>query len=237
MSLYKILAESFELLRDQPRFFVPRLISTSISTVWFIFVLENYVFSFSGANFSPLQIIFYLVSGPLIAFMGVFVSVMLAKMVDSGPQLRKSFRYTIMRFKSLMLVTLGILSASFLVATPFSFGIVLYPVLGLPVLIASGAISLVIFVAISFAIYFLPIALVESSRMVEMVKKSVSASRNNYLEVSIMLAFSLALLILAGLAQGVLETLGYIGFGLSRLISAVISTYIFVVSPKLYLSE
>lgn len=237
MKLYKTLVESFDLLKDQPRFFVPRLISTSISTVWFVFILENYLLGFSSMDFSMMQMLFYLASGPLIIFLGIFVSVMLARMVDEGPELKNAFIYTWGRFKSLLAVTVAMLSVSFMISIPFSFGIVLYPLLGIPVLVLSAGLSLLMMLAVSFAIYFLPIALVESTEIVETVKNSVKASRQNSVEVSVMLAFSLLLLVLSALAQGSLETLGYIGFALSRFMSAVVTTYIFVVSPKLYLSQ
>jgi F420-0:gamma-glutamyl ligase-like protein len=49
--------------------------------------------------------------------------------------------------------------------------------------------------------------------------------------------FSFALFGLALAAEGALESLGFAGFVLGRLASSAVSTYVFVVSPKLYLEE
>lgn len=235
MKLYEILTESFQLLREEPRFFVPRLISTGISTIWFILVFENYVLSFSGLQFSMLEMVLYLVSGPLIVLIGVFVSIMLAYMVENGPDLGEGFWYTFGRYKSLLAVTLGILVLGVLVSLPLSSGIVLYPLLGMPFIILTALVSILLLVATSFAIYFLPIAVVENNQVFAVLKDSVRSSRENSREVVIMLMFSLVLLAFAGLAQGSLQTLGYVGFVLSRFLSALTTTYLFVVSPKMYI--
>jgi len=237
MSLRQILRESFELLVEEPKYFVPRLISTSISSVWFIVVLDYYLPNFSALSLSTMGMVLYLVSGLLIVLLGVGVSIMLARMVDEGPGLRESFIYTLSRMKTILVVTFGMLVLGMLVSLPLTFGIVVYPLLGTSILIVSVVVSLLLMLTVSFLIYFLPIAIVENSSVLEGVKDSVLASRENYREVTIMLVFSFILLGLAGVAQGLLEFLGYMAFVLSRFTSALITTYLFVVSPKLYLVE
>ena len=237
MNLRQILRESFELLVQEPKYFVPRLISTSISSVWFILVLDYYLPNFSTLSLSTMGMVLYLVSGLLIVLLGVGVSIMLARMVDEGPGLRESFIYTLSRMKTILAVTFGMLVLGMLVSLPLTFGIVVYPLLGTSILIASVLVSLLLMLTVSFLIYFLPIAIVENSSVLEGVKDSVLASRENYREVTIMLVFSFTLLGFAGAAQGLLEFLGYMAFVLSRFTSALITTYLFVVSPKLYLVE
>lgn len=235
MNLYRILVESFQLLKDEPRFFVPRLFSTCISTIWFILVFDNYVLNLASLQLSRLELAAYLVSGPFIAFLGVFVSIMLAYMVDNGPNLTEGFFYTINRFKSLLGVTLGIMLLGFLVSIPLFAGFILYPVLGIQFLLATAAFSFLLFAASAFAIYFLPIAVVENSNVFASLKDSIRSSRRNSREVAAMLVLSLLLLAVAGIAQGALQTLGYIAFALSRFLSALTTTYLFVVSPKMYI--
>lgn len=237
MTLRQVFRESFELLKDQPKFFVPRLISTTISTAWFILVFDNYMSKLTTLNYSNSEMIFYLVSGPLIVFMGVEVSIMLARMVDKGPELKQSFLYTLGRMKTVLIVTWGMLSLGIMMALPLTLGIVLYPVLGIAVLAGAAALTVLMMVVVFYLLYFLPITLVENSSVMESIKDSISSSRENKKEVSIMLVFSFALLGLAGLTQGTLEFLGYLAFAASRFISVIVTTYLFVISPKLYLVE
>lgn len=237
MTLRKVLRESFELLKDEPKFFIPRLFSTTISTAWFIIVFDNYLSKLTTLNYSVPEMVFYLVSGPLIVFMGVAISIMLARMVDEGPELKKSFLYTLGRMKTVLLVTFGMLSLGIVMALPLSIGIVLYPFMGLTVLAGSILLTAVLMIAVFYLLYFLPITLVENTGVIESIKDSISSSRENKKEVTLMLLFSFALLGIAGLAQGALEFLGYLAFAASRFISVIVTTYLFVVSPKLYLVE
>jgi hypothetical protein len=234
VNLYKILVESFQLLRGEPRFFVPRLISTGISTIWFILVFDNYFLKIANLQLSAIELVAYLVSGPFIVFLGVFVSIMLAYMVENGPNLEESFFYTVNRFKSLLGVTLGVMLLGFLVSIPVFAGVIFLPVFGMRFLLATAAFSLLLFLASSFAIYFLPIAVVENNGVLSSLKDSMRSSRQNSREVAVMLLFSLALLGFAGMVQGALQALGYVAFALSRFISALTTTYLFVVSPKMY---
>lgn len=237
MKLYKILVESFEMLKDEPRFFVPRLVSTSISTLWFVLFFERYMAGLLAQQLSNAEIAFYFVSGPLIVFLGVFVSVMLARMVDKGPELKNAFTYTIGALGRLFKVTSVLMVAGFLVSLPMTAGIVFYPLIGLTGFLMASVASILLLILTAFAIYFLPIAIVESKDLRSSLVNSVRASRKNSWEVSAMLILSIILLALAGIAQGTIQTLGYIGFALSRLISAVTTTYLFIVSPNMYLGS
>lgn len=237
MTLRQVLKESFEMLKNQPKFFIPRLFSTTISTAWFILVFDNYLSKLTSMSYSVPEMVFYLISGPLIVFMGVAVSIMLARMVDEGPELKSSFYYTLGRMKTVLIVTWGMMSLGVMMALPLTLGIVLYPVLGIAVLAGSAALTVLMMVGVFYLLYFLPITLVENTGVIDSIKDSISSSRENRKEVSIMLLFSFALLGIAGLAQGALEFLGYLAFAASRFISVIVTTYLFVVSPKLYLVE
>ncbi len=237
MTLGQVLRESFEMLKGQPKFFVPRLISTTISTAWFILVFDNYLSKLTTLNYSNAEMIFYLVSGPLIVFMGVAVSIMLARMVDKGPELKSSFYYTLGRIPTVLIVTWGMMALGVLMALPLTLGIALYPAMGVPVLAGAGSLTVLMMIAVFYLLYFLPITLVENSGVIQSIRDSISSSRENSREVTVMMVFSLALLGLAGLAQGALEFLGYIAFAFSRFISVIVTTYLFVISPKLYLVE
>jgi len=80
MSLVDILRKSMHELRERPSYFIPRLASTSISSAWFLYMVQR-----------P-EIQTYLLTAPLIIFMGVFVPVMVAYMVENDAGLVDGFQ-------------------------------------------------------------------------------------------------------------------------------------------------
>ncbi|MFB6241238.1 MAG: hypothetical protein ABEJ36_00350 [Candidatus Nanosalina sp.] len=235
MNLRKILVESFRMLLDRPKLFVPKLVSTSISTLWILSLGLNFS---NPASVTREAAIFYLASAPLMILLGVTVSVMLAKMVQDEPHLRKSFLDTLRKWRSLLGVTTGILLAGVGIYIPSILGFSLYVLTGtFTFLIAGAAVSFLLMLLVSYSIFFLPISLVESSGLGESIREAVGASRRNSREVTLLLMMSFVLLGVAFTMQGTLQKLGILGFILSRLTSAVTTTYLFVVSPNMYLNE
>jgi hypothetical protein len=236
VKLQRALAESFKMLLEEPRLFVPKLVSTSVSTVWLLSFAELYAESVTPVDTSALTL--YLGSAPFIVFLGVFVSVMLAEMVDGKQVLYRSFKETLLQWKTLVMVSVALMVSGILLYIPLTAGLGLYILTGsLPVLIAGGAATILLMLLVSFSVFFLPITIVKKEGTLESIMESISASRSNPREVTVILLFSLALLGLAFTMQGTLQKLGMIGFATSRLVSAVVTTYLFVVSPKMYLDR
>ncbi len=228
--------ESFRMLLDQPKMFVPRLISTSISTAWILSFPALYSGQVSSIQFSTL--LYYVASMPLIALLGVFVSVMLAEMVADKPLLRKSFLKTLNQWKTLLTVSATLMVSTVLFYIPTALGIVLTFMTGQMIFTGAGAaVSLLLIFGFSFAIFFLPISITENNGLVKSFSNSFNASRRNSREVSVLMLFSLVLLGVAFTMQGTLQNIGIAGFIASRFTSAVMTTYLFVVSPKMYLED
>lgn len=229
MELTGVLQESFSLLKERPALFAPRLISTGISTVWFLSFFESL-----GNPF------IYFLTMPFIVLLGVFVSMMLADMVkiqDEPEFLRRSFMSTAGRWKKLLGTTVFFLMVSFVLSLPGSAGFILFSYTGNPIWLVGILLSFLLTMILSFAIYFLPISLVEKSGLAESFRDSAETSFQNSREVTLLLLVSVGLLGMATLSQGVLEGLGYAGFAASRLLSAVMTTYLFVVSPTYYMKN
>lgn len=209
--------------------FLPRFISTGLSTIWFLGFLE-----LIGGYF------FYLGTMPFIVVIGVFVSVMLAEMVRFKEQddfLRKSFLSTAGRWKKVIGASLVFIFTSFVISIPSSAGFLGFIYTGQPLWLLGILLSLVLIIGMSFAVYFLPISLVERSGLVDGFIDSARTSYQNSREVSLLLLLSLGLLAVAFVSQGALESIGYMGFAASRMLSAVVTTYLFVVSPSYYIEK
>lgn len=225
MKLTDTLRASFEELKERPAYFVPRLVSTSISTFWFIYILSSF------------NTEFYIVTAPLIVFMGLFVPVMVAYMVENQVGLIKSFQGTLRRTGDLLLASLAFIVLGAVTALPATIGAALLYVNGnliAPLIGFVLSISLIIFVA--FSTYFLPITLLRNG-LSGGFRKSAEFSARNQREVAALITFSFLLLIVSAVSSGVLETVGLIGFVIGRLTSAILSTYLIVVSPKYYLEK
>ncbi|QKQ98024.1 hypothetical protein GKQ38_00600 [Candidatus Nanohaloarchaea archaeon] len=225
MRLIEILEESFQELRERPVYFVPRFISTGISTAWFIYILSN------------LKTNLYLATAPFIIFMGLFVPVMVAYMVENRSGLIEGFQTTLRKADDIFLSTLVFFAAAAVAALPTVLGTALYIMnRNIAGLVIGGSLSLLLILATGFATYFLPITLIRNG-VIESFRESASFSSQNSREVTALLLFSFLLFGLSAASSGVLQTLGLIGFVLGRFTSAVVATYLIVVSPKYYLEK
>ncbi|MFB6192761.1 MAG: hypothetical protein ABEK00_00765 [Candidatus Nanohaloarchaea archaeon] len=225
MELMTVLRKSLEELASRPTYFVPRLVSTSISTAWFIYMT------------SQLDLGLYLVSAPFIIFIGIFVPVMVAYMVDKQSGLIKAFTATLRKSGKLFLSTIAFFVIGAVAAIPTVLGLAVFLLSkNLVALILGFALSVGMILVTGVFTYFLPITLNRES-FVESFRKSASFSNRRRSEVTALILFSFVLLGLSTLANGLAQKLGLIAFAVGRFTSAVISTYLIIVSPKYYLEE
>jgi hypothetical protein len=133
--------------------------------------------------------------------------------------------------------TLAFFLAGALTAVPTVAGLLIfqatssYTALALGLLLSIAAVLLT-----GFASYFLPITLIRNG-VVDGFRESASFSSSNRNEVTALIVFSFLLFGVSAASSGVMQTLGTIGFILGRLTSAVVGTYLIVVSPKYYLEK
>lgn len=229
MDLAEVMRESLEMLKERPKLFLPRFISTGISTIWILGFLE---FGFQNQAF-------YLATMPVILVLGVFVSIMVADLVDRDSLvLKHSFFSVLGKWKAVLTISTGLFLSALLFSLPLSAGLVGYLYTGnLLILLAGGLTTLLLTMGVSFLIYFLPITVLKHDSVVASFRDSAGTSIKNSREVTLLLGLSLALLAVGGLSEGTLQSAGYIGFALGRFASAVVTTYLFVVSPKFYLEN
>lgn len=237
-SALQVLIESFRVLRERPVIFLPKLFSTFLSSLMLVWLLE-YLPKTGEASVTTavLPFIFLIALG----FVGVSASLMVASMVKHSRKealLKQASRDVLERWKVLFSTTLAVTAVSFLISFPAVLGVLFYRFTGNIFVIAAGAIlSMCMILFLSFASYFLPVTLLEKDSLVKGFSASLGESRQNSREVTALLLFSLLLLGVAFLSTGSLEALGYAGFVVGRLVSAVINTYFFVISPTYYLEN
>ncbi len=228
--LKNVLVDSLEMLREKPSLFFPKLLSAFLSSVWLLSFLEG-----------MLSLQFYVLSLPVITFIGFFVSVMVAGMVrniETENLLSEGFHIGLSKLREVFYGTLLMLGVSFAVFIPFNVGLIYYFLYGSTVLLALGVLFSVLLVfGTVFVLYFLPIGLLDRGSLMEGLASSRRKALSNSKEVSLLTVLSFLLLGVAFLSQGLLETLGYVGFVAGRLFSTVITTYLFVVSPNYYLED
>lgn len=230
-SIINVLTGSFRLLAEKPVLFLPKLVSTFLGALWFIGFL-------SGTG--PLYL--YLATAPLLALIGVFVSVMLAGMVrnkESGRILYTGFMETVGRWRLVLSSVAVLLFSSLLIYVPFAVGLTLYYLYGVFTALVVGAVmSVLLLLLFAFLIYFFPISLLEKGSLVEGFRDSAVTSISNSSEVLVLTLFSFALLVTASMTgdRG-MKMFGYAGFFALRMVSGVVTTYIFVVSPEYYLQD
>lgn len=234
------LAGSLKALKQNPVIFLPKLVSTFLGAIWFVAILDTAKSGQVSLSILPI----FLVSIIALLFIGLFASVLVSAMVDlrdrnSGLRLLK--RATVSSREKLFDIA---------VATAFIFGITIVTylifvlgflaylltqstfVLALAVILSFGAVFL-----ISFFLYFIPVSIFEKNSFSEALKDSSGFSSDNSKDVTLLMAFSFLLLVPAFLFTGKLETLGYAGFVVSRMVSGLVNTYVFTVSPEYYLSS
>jgi len=229
-SISKIFFKSFQLLHDEPRLFLPKLVSTFLSSTWML-----------GAISGQMSILQMLVTFPIIIITGVFVSLMVASMVknrDSERILKEGFIEASKSWKAIIPTAFFCLISGFFVVIPLGIGLTYFIRFGnIFALLIGSVLSLVLVVGISFLSYFLPITLLEKGSFTSGFRRSMQSSKKSSKTVLALSLFSIALLGLAFGSSEYLQALGYTGFLMGRLLATTVSTYLFVISPSYYLEQ
>lgn len=226
----EILFKSFQLLWDEPRLFLPKLISTFLSSIWIV-----------GAISGQLSTFQMFVTFPIIMITGVFVSLMVASMVknrESERILKDGFIEASKSWKAIIPTAFFFLIAGFVVVIPLGIGLTYFIQFGnIFALLIGSVLSLILVIGMGFFSYFLPITLLEKDSFTSGFRKSIQSSKKSSKTVLALTIFSMALLGLAFGSSEYLQALGYVGFLVGRLLATIVNTYLFVISPSYYLEQ
>lgn len=230
MSLFQILKDSFKLLADRPKLFVPRFISTLTSSTLLVLWITGYIGTILFASLFPLT-----------AVLGVFTPLIVSSMVEKKSKeklLKKGFKEALGLWKQVLILSLITLILAFLNSLPLSLGLVATRITGnILFLVAGASLSLLILLAVSWGSYFMPISMIKEENFSKAVKKSLNTSSENNKEVVLLTVFSLSVLGLASITTGYLRDIGILVFLVGRILSSIVGTYILVISPNYYLQQ
>lgn len=228
-NILEVLNNSFEMLFDRPQLFVPRLISSTISSALLI-----------GWVAGAITTIQFLAFFPVVAIIGGFTPVMVSSMVKNDEEeiLRKGLDDALALWKPVIGLTVFTGFLAFLNSLPLSIGLMLTQLTGnMLYLGVGGVISLVMLLAISFGLYFVPISIVENRGFLKSLQDGISTSNRNRSEVVALTLFSLTVLAASSAVTGYLRDIGFTVFFLGRIASSIVGTYLLVISPNYYLEE
>lgn len=235
--LFSVLKESFRLLLEEPRLFVPKIFSTLTASLFLVFLISS---PSRIAEMNPVRAL-GLMFGSLfgLSVLGVYSSMMLSSMVKSSkPSLYSSFVEVFGKYSNVIKASLGSIIAGVGISLIFTLGYWLFIVTGSQIYLVFGLLFFILFmIAVSYYGYFLPVTLLVEKNFRTAFGSSMKSSNENRKVVLSLLIFSLALISLAFFSAGFLEALGYAGFVAGRLVSSVANTYIFTVSPTYYFEE
>lgn len=236
MKLKRLLIESARELRRRPSFFLPKLLTSLIGSLWILGI-----FSSIGDPLTPnpdLESLYIgLMSFPLVFFLGLLSPVIVAEMVKNKHNVLESTKRCLKHTPKLLMACIILIIGFTVAIIPAYLGALYFILSDSIILLCIGLIiSFVAILIITYGVYFLPVTLLDNSSMGS-IRESLDASKNNRKEVTFLVILSFALLGVASLSSGAARALGITGFILGRMISASITTYTLIVSPKMYLEE
>lgn len=228
--LARIFNSSFEMLLERPTLFIPRLVSTGLSTALIVAWFSGWLGS-----------LLFILAFPLIAVIGAFTPVMVSSMVEKEDRenlLKHGLYESISLWKQIVGLTLFTLFLAFANSLPIALGMIASYITGNIVYAAIGmALSLVILLAVSFGLYFVPISIVRKKNFFQSLQSSFNTSNSNRKEVIVLTLFSIVVLVASSYFTGWLKDIGLLIFSTGRMVSAIVGTYLLVVSPQYYLEK
>lgn len=241
MRFRTVLVESFRMLRDDPRIFIPRLAMTLIWSVFWLYLV--YLFDSSTTVTTdhivyPAIFVFIMTPVELWVYNAYFFMVKQQHEHDDI-QMQDAFQRGLFRLPQsiTMFCLLGTMAA--ILGTPgailflygLSMNLLAFQLVGL-------VISITAVLGVMLTAYFTPISVVLGEQsFFQNVKNGLTTSRDARHSVYLITLFSFTVLLLAGVARGSLQQIGIAGFLVGRLLASVESVYLLIVNPELFLQH
>lgn len=242
MALVNVLAQSLRFLRDNPLFFLPKLISITISNTLYLHLI--YSFQSITAILTPAALgriaMVTLIVFPMSNFVfGLYPTLVKNYHNNNKFDFLTAAKVSLRRLPQLLAVMIIISLVTGMIAAPF-FGLFYWSYLlsNTSLMIISGLIAALILLALSVAFYFAPTSTIldKQSSITNSFRESYTLARSVPWKLSAITIFSGLLLVASYTLTGVLEQLGIIAFFLGRYIGVMISTYLTIINPEMYLN-
>lgn len=239
MRLRTILWEAFEMLREQPILFLPRIASSLVWSgfwIWLVGAVQNPLAFTPG--FLQRVAVFLLIMTPIQVWVYNTYFVVVEQYQEDAVSIRAALHDGFYRLPEGMAALLIPAVVAAVAAAPGVYLAALGLVTGDIVLQVVGVVfALAVLLLTGIYFYFTPVAVVlgeESFR--SNFRDGLTASRENRGLVIGVALLSIGILGLTTVLEGGARTAGVAGFVAARLVHAVVSVYILVVNPDLYLS-
>ncbi|RMF90075.1 MAG: hypothetical protein D6733_04785 [Methanobacteriota archaeon] len=206
MYLLEVLIESFQLLRKEPRIYVPRIFTTILYTLFLLYAAdlslrlggalnrEMSVAQAAGTSPDPAGVLTRF-QGEILFFLALFLLVFAVDMLSYGMyakivedyyterkvRLKEAFYEALGRIKTLFLLGLLLLTALGLILFAYSLLGAAYMLTGSPVFLALAALLIIgalAFFAVAF-FFSVPVAVLERTGLTEAVATSMSLGMKN----------------------------------------------------------
>lgn len=239
MRLRTILIEAFEMLRERPVLFLPRIVSSLVWSgfwVWLVGAVQ-YPFVLDPALFQRV-VVFLVIMAPLQVWVYNAYFVVVEQYREGTVSIMDALREGLVRlpqglaalFIPAVVVGVGAVPGIYLAAAGVATGDIVLQLAGVVF-----ALTVLILTGIYF--YFTPVAVVLGDDSFRAnFRDGLDASRENRRLVVGVTVLSIIVLALTTALEGGARAAGIAGFVLARLVHAVISVYLLVVNPEFYLS-
>lgn len=238
MSLRAVLRNSFQLLQDQPRIFIPRIIMTAIWSVFWIHLLRllRHAGTVTLHDIAVVSVFVFVVT-PIQIWVYNAYFIMVKQYHGTGVVLRDAFRNGLQKLPQSLAVFSLLGTLALMLGIPGAVIFLYGTVAGQVLLQITGLLISVSAVAgVMITAYFAPVSVViGENTFFQNVKQGIAASRQERGEVLLLTGFSIGTLLIANLLQGRLEHVGLLGFGVSRFLEAVVGVYLLLMNPELFL--
>ena len=256
MELIEVLKDSLKLLRERPRAFIPKFVTTALYTIsilvlmWITLEMNKVAIGLEVANRTAMiQLMGYalltLMSLLFIYCIDLLTYAMYPSIVrdhheNRGINLKRALREALGSWLILIVLGLSISATAFLVIIPFAVFMVFVQENVYLLLLLLSIVLVIILVFAVLVFFVIPVAVIEKKGLRQTFRDSFRLSMKHRRDVlGINLVFlSLTLLTLAlGLLSDFQGPEGYLAillFIIVRLVQAMIYTYISVINPYFY---
>lgn len=232
MKAWDVLRESLVFLLEEPLFFVPILISTTLWSALFVSLL-----------LLPLEqsVTIYLWAGlPLIA-VSTLLKMMYPTLVrdyhEGSFDFRKALEISFYRLpRTLAVFLIPTLIGGALLVLPLMVFVTGYAIGNIVLMTAAGILGLVMMAGLMALFYFAPTSVIlDDTDVMEAVGESFFLSTEYDTEVVLLVVVSLIIFGISALLTGAARGAGLTLFVIFRYLGALVSAYIWIVNPEMYL--
>lgn len=238
-----VLYSSLLFLRRQPLFFIPALVSTTITNAFFLFFLYQFgVGSFSTEPPTLDVALLYLIGSIVVGAISIALHGMYPTMVKDYLKTRKfgmkkSWNVSLNRLpRTFASVFIPVLIATVPLVFAMTIALLGY-ITGSLVLVILGVLTTAaIIIATAILFYFAPTSIIISNRTLSQAfRESFGLSKRYRRDVSLAVFVSFILYTLALFTTGTAQTASISLFLILRYSRSIVSAYLAVVNPTLYL--